>query len=363
MNMKQWLALLILVIFISYSVFSFSNQNPVYRQELNLSEIEKRIIETEIAYEKWEEKTDEEVTSNILHQETVKMIIVHHTAFEEDGTWSVWLWIAYEAISRNHKKRWEKWWINLNDAVTPDWKYMMYHNLIWADWIVTWSRQRDKIWWGTRNNNINVIHIALIGNFNNHSPSKEQYDSLNKIIQSIRDKYWWVPVYWHWELEGEATACPWKMFDYNQIPLRTQQTTNPKQTVESKQEWLTFLLSRYYSPMMWQKRYYNNKTYEQDVTMNCWASAIWNDWCLYPANWMLLTNNHRWKVVACPPKFKLWTKFNLDGIWVVECVDRWWAIQMQGNVIRLDMRCWFWDEALDNWNSCPTWRMGWSLVM
>jgi len=36
--------------------------------------------------------------------------------------------------------------------------------------------------------------------------------------------------------------------------------------------------------MTGQKRYYNNKTYEQDTTMNCGSGAIGNNGCLYPAN-------------------------------------------------------------------------------
>jgi hypothetical protein len=63
-------------------------------------------------------------------------------------------------------------------------------------------------------------------------------------------------------------------------------------------------------------------------------------------------------VVACPKEYKLGTKIYLEGIWVVTCRDRWWAIQGD----RLDMYCWVWMYALDNWNTCKTWKVNWYII-
>jgi len=51
----------------------------------------------------------------------------------------------------------------------------------------------------------------------NNAPTEAQYKALNELINSIRAEYWKLPIYWHWQLEWEATACPGKMFDYSRI--------------------------------------------------------------------------------------------------------------------------------------------------
>lgn len=183
--------------------------------------------------------------------------------------------------------------------------------------------------------NRNGIHVELVWDFNKHHPTQEQYDAVNNLYRSLISKYGDMQVKWHKDFQSKN--CPWKNFDFSKI---------------KKTEKKMFSLSRYYSPMPWQSRYYNWKTYEEDVTMNCWASAIGNNWCLYPANSMLLKNEHKWKVVACPPEYPLWTKIHLSWIWVVTCVDRWWAIKWN----RIDMYCWVWEWALDNRSTCPTWK-------
>ena len=306
---------------------------------------------------------------------TIERIVVHHTAFEQDD-----LQIAHDAISRSHMQRWTKWWVSLTEAVTSSWSYMMYHRLIWKDWSSTWDRSFDQLWWWTKTNNINTFHISLVGNFNNHPPSEEQYKKLNEMITYIRSQYWDIPVYGHGQLEWEATSCPGSMFDYSKLvqiekketifsvpvspPTPAETKPQPKKTTVALAEpnWeITFSLTRYYSPMQWQSRYYNNKTYEQDVTINCWASAIWNNWCLYPASGIEYTNAHKNNSVACPSRFKIGTKIALDingEDHIVTCQDRWWAIQNN----RLDMYCWVWEYALDNWSTCITWNIKWRVI-
>ena len=113
--------------------------------------------------------------------------------------------------------------------------------------------------------------------------------------------------------------------------------------------------------MKWQKRYYNNKTYEADVTMNCGASAIGNNGCLYPASGIEYTNNNKNKSVACPKEYPIGTKIELvvglESI-VVTCEDRWGAIVNN----RLDMYCGIWNWALDNWNTCVTGQRYWKVI-
>ena len=194
-----------------------------------------------------------------------------------------------------------------------------------------------------RDANFNGIHIELAGDFNNHKPTDAQYKALSKLVQRLDKQYTGLQIKGHKDFQSKD--CPWKLFDFGRID-RT-----PKKTI-------TFSLSRYYSPVSWQARYYNGRTYEEDKTMNCGAGAIGNDGCLYPADGKILTNADKNKVVACPKEYKLWTKIYLEGIWVVTCRDRGGAIK--GN--RLDMYCWIWEWALDNRKSCHTWPRQWYVI-
>ncbi len=365
MKLTSSIVAVIVLVAAPYFIFKSLLSKPIYQMELDMGKIEKEIINVQVAYEKQEDIT--QLQSNVvcpanqLTQDTIKRIVIHHTVVSNNN-----VDVVYEAISRTHQKRWERWQTAYPDmpsdmmekVATPSGKYTMYHRLIWVDGNVAGDRLDTQVWrWAWRKDNCNNVgsyHIAMVWNFQNQQPTDEQYRTLNDIIKWLREKYGDLPIYWHWQLEGEATACPGKMFDYGKIFAYEKPKPVTKLIAKPTNWKLVFNLTRYYSPEQWQYRYYNNKTYEQDVTMNCWASAIWNDGCLYPANGMHLIHELKWKLVACPPQFKLWTKFKLEWIGVVECVDRWSAIQMQWNTIRLDVRCGIWQRALDERSSCPT---------
>lgn len=201
-----------------------------------------------------------------------------------------------------------------------------------------WAVIKDKYntWDQVNEANTYGIHIEVVGDFSKEPPTHEQYEWLRKLIKSL----WKYEIRYHSDFQSKN--CPWELFDKNFM----------KETkVEKNPEWVTYSISRYYSPMQWQTRYYNKKSYEADVTMNCGKSAIGNDWCLYPANWQKLDNSMIAKVVACPKEYPLWTEFTVN--WkTVKCVDRWGAIVKKWSVVRLDLRCGIWDHALDNRNTC-----------
>lgn len=208
--------------------------------------------------------------------------------------------------------------------------------------------RKDKYntWWQVMNANLYGIHVELVGNFNKHKPSDEQYASLYRLVKELRRvKHY--DIAYHQTFQSKE--CPGKLFNRERFEsLFLGNDAIPKD--------LVFSLTRYYSPVMWQSRYYMNKSYRADVTMNCGADAIWNDGCLYPAmKGIKLDMSHKNWYVACPWKYPLGTKFELEGIGTVTCVDRWWAIQMKGHVVRLDMYCWVGEYALDNWDTCITW--------
>lgn len=101
-------------------------------------------------------------------------------------------------------------------------------------------------------------------------------------------------------------------------------------------------MSRYYSVMPDQKRYYLHKTYKEDKKMNCGA---WS--CLDTADGYHLKESDAFKIVACPPNIKMGTRLRIQWIWEVTCRDRGGAIKWQ----RLDIWTGIGDKWLTNlWN-------------
>lgn len=284
---------------------------------------------------------DTSINNSNLYQAKIEKIVIHHTATLASQDASK----LFNAINREHAARWKRW------GIDKTWQQMMYHRLIWSDWSVFGDKDFNEIWWWTRENNVWVVHIALQGNFNTTWPTEAQYQTLQQMINLLKRKYGQnIIITGHWQLEHEHTACPWKYFDRKRIVPDIEETVNAT--------WIMFSLSRYYSPMTGQNRYYLGKSYEADVIMNCWKDAINNDGCLYPADWNILTNADKNKAVACPKEYKIGTKIYLEWIWVVTCRDRGSAIK--GN--RIDVYCWVWTYALDNWDTCKTGKVKWYIV-
>lgn len=207
--------------------------------------------------------------------------------------------------------------------------------MIWADGTVVQTRCLDEVWYHNSKNNSSSIGIALLWNLNKEKPTKEQYEALNVLLWVLTQVFTGAEVKPHWWWKA---TCPWKYFDKNMVmqflPMLVKNNKNPLLG--------TYNITRYYSPITWQTHYYKNKTYEQDVTMNCWASNIGNDWCMYPANWVKLTEKDSLKVVACPWQFPLGTRFEIESYGRVKCIDRGSAIQWR----RLDLWAWYWDAWL-----------------
>lgn len=100
-------------------------------------------------------------------------------------------------------------------------------------------------------------------------------------------------------------------------------------------------ISRYYSVMPDQKRYYLHRTYEQDFKMNCQGD------CLVTASGYKLKESDEMKIVACPPDIKLGARLRIEWIGEVTCQDRGWSIKGR----RLDLWTGIGDRGLTNiWN-------------
>ncbi len=112
-----------------------------------------------------------------------------------------------------------------------------------------------------------------------------------------------------------------------------------------------FQLSRYYSPVKWQKKYYVSRMH--DLAMNCWGSE---EKCKDTANGHILADEDIGYVYSCPPEIPFDTKIKLVFHWWVQygiCKDRWWDIKK----LRLDSWCGYWDTGVNNikkWIWCYT---------
>lgn len=272
-----------------------------------------------------------------------KYIVLHHTATEKCMT-------ADEMKLSMQRTYVDNRWFNTIPT----------HYIIWCNWDFVKVNELDQIVWATLNEeaNINWIHIEIVGDFNKWQPNENQYKMVNQLIEWILEKYPDMEIKWHGDFQ--AKNCPGVNFNWNKIKWNiTSKYYEPKEEVKwinisnKDKKWeITFSLSRYYTVVENQKRYYNWRTYEQDFKMNC----AWN--CNITANWHILTDDDMYKSVACPKEYPLWTKIYLEWIGEVICNDRWWAI----NWNRIDMWCGIWDKALDNWNNCPTWQRKWYII-
>lgn len=265
-----------------------------------------------------------------------KYIVLHHTATEKC--------MDAEEMRMSMFYTWvqNKWF-----------EYIPTHYIVGCNWDFVKVNDLERVVGATLNEEANLkwIHIEIVWDFNKNEPNDSQYRMVNQLIQWILEKYPDMEIKGHKDFQ--AKNCPWVKFDWSRINtgiIKEEVKKDVKQDV--KQDKITFRLSRYYSVIPNQTRYYNGRSYEEDFKINCAGD------CLVTANWHQLTDNDKYKSVACPKKYKLGTKINLEWVGIVVCNDRGWAI----NWNRLDMFCGIGDDALDNWEKCPTWTRKWYIV-
>ena len=113
-----------------------------------------------------------------------------------------------------------------------------------------------------------------------------------------------------------------------------------------------FVVSAYYSPLPWQKKY-STKSYEWDIRLN-WNWTHWASWAAV----------HPW-FIAAPSNYSFWTKVKIEWLWIWIVEDRWWAIVrkwVRGHECdRLDIWMWYWDDwltrALKWWKKKVRWEI------
>ena len=284
--------------------------------------------------------TLDNVSKSNYNRDDIRYIVIHHTATDNNAT-------AENVLASMKKRYWEpvpthyivdsKWTVlNVTDVNEP------------AGWF------SDKNWGLTLDEAIQLnrqsIHIEVVWTWTDtENPAqlpKAQKDALRNLVAELQAKYPASTVTAHSLIDRNKWSC-W------QALVRTL-AEEPK--AETKSKWINISLSRYYSVMPNQKRYYNWRSYEEDFKMNCSGDP------LVTANWHQLTDADKYKSVACPKEYPLWTRIYIEWVWEVTCNDRGSAIKTKNWEVRIDMRCWIADDALDNWSKCPTWKRKWYIL-
>ena len=123
----------------------------------------------------------------------IRYIVVHHSA--GDG---------FNAFD------YAKWHIQRG------WPGIGYHYVIDPDGKINQTNTLDTVSYHVANNNTASIGISLSGNLSNHAMTKEQMDSLIKLIKKLKAEVGsHLVVKGHKELQ--STECPGKLTDMNKI--------------------------------------------------------------------------------------------------------------------------------------------------
>jgi len=136
---------------------------------------------------------------------TFDYIIIHHTAYDYNKD----IEEVADIVSKHHKR--------LHKQPNWLWYHTAYHYIINKDWEYKNTRPVNEIWYHcwNWNYNKNSIAISLVWNFENETPTKEQYKTLWKIIKEIEKQHWKKEILWHYNVR--ATACPWKNFSFSNL--------------------------------------------------------------------------------------------------------------------------------------------------
>jgi 3D (Asp-Asp-Asp) domain-containing protein len=220
--------------------------------------------------------------------------VIHHTGIADQH-------IQKDLVEKNHEDR------GYDESALGS--HIAYHFLVGKDGTVVQNRSLIERTGHTRNNPINTqsIAIAVAGDFTSEAPTAPQVQALRKTIQKLDRIYKFERIIGHWH--ASPTGCPGKKLeDAIKDLLRNTAVTE------------TYFISRYYTPVRGQPRYYR-KTYEEDYKVNCGGD------CRITANGLDLRTVKPMTVAACPPEMPFGKKIHIEDIGTVTCVDRGSAIQ------------------------------------
>lgn len=130
-------------------------------------------------------------------------IVIHHSAGPQTQTP---LQIANYHIGPNH----------ISDKGIPG---IAYHFVITPDGQIFKTNFLETVSWHVKNHNTKALGICLIGNFENHPPTKSQYDSLVYLVNGLYKDLHLNKLERH-KFYRTGTLCPGRHFDYNLLKRR-----------------------------------------------------------------------------------------------------------------------------------------------
>lgn len=276
-----------------------------------------------------------------------RYLVVHHTALTDD--------VQLVKVNESHRRQ--------GYSLSSYGYYVAYHFFIGRDGTLIQTRDLTDRTPHTSNSGVQMESISVVfaGNFNVQHPSQEQMDTFRDLYRHLYKGYDIERLVGH--KHTLQTECPGK-----NLSAVLDSMFNPDERLQ------LFDLSRYYTPVRGQQKYYRD-TYEEDASINCntiyksengltvSANEILKDddgyyyivgghaydvtrefGCMNTANGTKLDNSMAMKVAACPPNYPFGTKLDIEGYGEVTCVDRGGAIK--GN--RIDIWAGIAEDGLRN---------------
>lgn len=130
-------------------------------------------------------------------------IVIHHSAGPQTQTP---LQIAKYHVGPNH----------ISSQGIPG---IAYHYVITPDGQIFQTNFLETVSWHVKNHNTKSIGICLIGNFEKHTPTKSQYDSLVYLVKGLYAEFSLNKLERH-KFYRPGTLCPGRYFDYDLVKRR-----------------------------------------------------------------------------------------------------------------------------------------------
>lgn len=179
------------------------------------------------------------------------------------------------------------------------------------------------------------------------------YQSIKDTLINYQIKSWIIEnkdSYWAWYFWEKTISTLRK--DYDKFEEKASLILKKDEILQPVIWPRTFVVTAYYSPLPWQKKYLK-WSYEADIKLN-WKWVHWASWKPV-ASWML----------AWPKNYAFWTKVYIEWLWVWSIEDRGSAIVMNWerwyDYDRIDVWMWYWDDwlkkALSWWKRTVKWEI------
>lgn len=274
----------------------------------------------------------------LTNPEEPTYLVIHHTAIDHDSDPQ-----QLNLVNTIHKRQ------GYSESCFGT--HVAYSFFIGADGTLKQTRCLFERSQHTSNQEIkhDSIGIVLAGNYQHNEINREQAYTLSKLVSALKKQIKFEEIQGH--CNNKATACPgenlYKFLRVNyDIPEcaghahaehheeeheeQTKETdplpdtTNPEMIkasrwysdspVVSKLASYDMVISRYYTPVRGQPKYYRN-TYEEDFYVNCQGD------CLVTASGKRLDNSLAGKALACPKNYPFGTQIYIEDWGIATCWD------------------------------------------